>query len=95
MSKPLIVTRHAALVEYIREIGIAAEAEVVPHASPEVIAGRDCIGPLPLRLAALAASVTEIPLDLPLHLRGVELTLDQVRQYAGPIAVYMVKKVAP
>lgn len=89
----IIVTRHQALVEHLREIGLCAEADiVVSHATPECVRGKDVIGVLPLRLAALAASVTEIPLDIPAELRGQELTLDQIRQYAGEPATYVVAR---
>lgn len=89
--KKLIVTRHAALVEYIFECGLAPrDTEVVAHATAEQVRGRHCIGPMPMRLAALAASVTEIPLNLPPHLRRVELTLDQVRTLAREPETYVV-----
>ena len=89
----IVVTRHPALVEYLVEAGyISASTEVVSHACEETVAGKHVFGALPLRLAAKAASITEIPLDLPAHLRGVELTLEQVRQYAGKPTTYVVKE---
>lgn len=91
----IIVTRHQALVEHLREIGLCAEADiVVSHATEDMVAGKDVIGVLPLRLAAFAASVTEVPLALPEWLRGQELTIEQVRQYAGKPATYVVAKKA-
>lgn len=93
MSKSVIVTRHPALVEYLLGSGcIPDSVEVVSHASEETVAGKHVFGVLPLRLAAKAASITEIPLDLPPHLRGVELTVEQVRQYAGKPTTYVVKE---
>lgn len=87
----IIITRHKALVEYIFEQGIApAGTPVIAHAGAEEIRGRRCIGPLPLHLAALAASIVEVPLRMPPELRGVELTLEQVRAYADAPREYVV-----
>ena len=89
----VVVTRHPALVQYLREEGyIPADAEVIPHATPENIRGKYVWGVLPLRLTALAASITEIPLDLPAERRGQELTIEQVRQYAGKPVTYTVSR---
>jgi putative CRISPR-associated protein (TIGR02620 family) len=94
--KTIIVTRHPPLVEYLHETGLAPEdAEVLDHASPGEIEGAHVIGVLPLHLAALCDRVTVVPLDLPSELRGVELSLAQVRQYAGPARTYTVREVTP
>lgn len=80
--RPIIVTRHPALVTYLREIGLAQpDTEVVEHVTPEQIRGRVVIGVLPLSQEAY--SVIEVPLDIPAQLRGKELTIEQVREYAG------------
>lgn len=90
----IVVTRHEALVAYLREIRLIDETTpVVAHADPVQIVRQHVIGVLPLWLAALAEFVTEIPLDLPPELRGVELTLEQVRQYAGEPATYRVERI--
>lgn len=52
------------------------------HASPDDIEGKHVIGVLPMRLAALACKVTEIALDLPPDMRGKELDVNPVREYA-------------
>lgn len=65
-KETVIVTRHAAFVEYLREIGaVPRDAFVIPHVTPERIRGRHVAGSLPLHLAALAASVIHVPLGLP------------------------------
>ncbi|CAM3513804.1 hypothetical protein DESA109040_14995 [Deinococcus saxicola] len=51
-------------------------------------------GVLPLHLAALASTVTEVPLNLLAELRGVELTLEQVRQFAGTEKMYRVQVIS-
>ena len=88
----LVVTRHPALVEYLREQGIiSGSVEVISHATPEQVEGRHVIGVLPLHLAAVAKSVTVVPLNVPAELRGQELNLEQVRKYAGPVTTYKVE----
>ena len=85
------MTRHPALVEYLTEQGVVpAGVEVVTHATAEQVRGRHVFGVLPLHLAAEARRVTEVPLHVPAELRGVELTLTQVRQFAGPLTSYVV-----
>ena len=93
-DSPVVVTRHPALVEYLTELGVVpAGTEVVTHATAEQVRGRHVFGVLPLHLAAEAASVTEVTLRVPTELRGVELTLEQVRQFAGPLVEYNVSRV--
>lgn len=88
----VIVTRHPALVEYLREIGVKIET-VIDRATAEEVRGRHVYGVLPLHLAAEARRVTTVPLDVPAELRGQELTLEQVRQFAGALQTYEVKSV--
>ena len=94
MEYDLIVTRHPALVEYLQNQGlVSADIEVVVHTTPEVLEGKNVIGILPLNLAAVCQTVTTIPLNLPAELRGVELSLEQVQQYAGTPQVFEVQDV--
>jgi len=94
--EPVIVTRHEALTEYLVEMSIApAGAEVIPHAGADDVRGRHVIGVLPLHLAALTASLTVVPLDIPREMRGVELTLEQVREMAGDPVTYTVTEGKP
>lgn len=91
----VIVTRHAALVEYLREIGLAEEGiRVIPHATENDVRDMVVGGVLPLHLAASAARVIEIPLDLTPQMRGVELTIEDVRRVAKPPVEYSVCRVA-
>jgi hypothetical protein len=91
--KALIVTRHSALVTYLREIfPELIDADVITHVTTDdQVEGRYVYGVLPLRLARLALTVTEVPLELPQSLRGTELSLEQVRQYAGAPVEYHVR----
>lgn len=90
----LVVTRHSALIGYLREQAlIGAEVRVVSHATPDDVRGQDVIGILPLRLAALAETVTEVELEVPEELRGRELSLDHIREYARGVRRYRVVRI--
>ena len=87
----IIITRHTALVELLEERGIINRTEpVLSHATPGDVMGMHVIGVLPLSLAALAASVTEVPLSLAPEDRGKELDIDRLRDIAGDPVTYVV-----
>lgn len=89
-----VITRHPALLDYLKEIGFADEKTVVlPHATAEQIKGHRVIGVLPHSLSCLCSTFTEIPLNIPQELRGTELNIEQIRQFAGSPATYMVHKI--
>lgn len=91
----IVVTRHAALVELLRERGVIASGDdvrVIAHATAEDVRGQDVIGVLPLALAAEAASITELPLTLSPEQRGRELSIDELRKVAGAPATYVVRR---
>lgn len=90
----VIVTRHKALIEYLLEEGIVDKDnyKVITHATPEEISGKHVFGVLPHGLSCLTASFTEIPLFLPLEMRGKELTKEDIYEYAGEPSTYIVKK---
>ena len=87
----IVVTRHPALVDYLVEEGVIPEGTpVIAHAATEDVRGKDVIGVLPLSLASLANTVTEVKLDIPAEKRGQELSLEEVRAYARGIVTYEV-----
>lgn len=88
----ILITRHSGLVEYLREEGIEFN-RVIAHATPEDVRGQEVWGVLPLALAAEAASVTEVKLELPAEMRGVELNADQVREFQRGLVTYKVTRV--
>ena len=89
----IIVTRHPALVEYLKEIGvITGDEPVITHATEEDVRGKDVIGVLPLSVASVANRVTEVTLNLTPEMRGRELTLEEVRSVAGDVTTYTVIK---
>ena len=94
MTDTVVITRHPALVDLLHERGIINGNEpVIEHATADDVRGRHVIGVLPLSLAAQAESVTEIPLSLTPQDRGQELSLDRLREVAGPARTYVVREV--
>ena len=90
-KETVIITRHQALVDLLRERGITGR--VLAHATPEDVEGRHVIGVLPLHLAALAHRVTVPVLELRPEDRGRELNLEEVRERFRGLETYSVKKV--
>ena len=87
----LVITRHPALLAYLLELGLAdPSTPVVQHATAEMVRGKHVVGVLPHYLSSLCALYTEVPLVVPQELRGQELTLETVRQYAQPAQTYKV-----
>ncbi len=90
----IVVTRHAALIEYLKEIGLATdETSVVSHATPDVVRVKNVLGVLPHSLSCLTATFTEVPLNLPPEMRGKELTIEDMREYSGDPVTYIVTRV--
>lgn len=91
MKNKIVITRHQGLVDYlIAEKIVPADVEVIAHATENNVRGRHVIGVLPHSLSCLTESFTEVPLVLPPEMRGVELSADDVRRYAGKIVTYKV-----
>lgn len=85
----IIVTRHPALAAYLREqFPFLEKAPVVPHADAQMVAEKVVFGVLPLSLAALARAVVVIPLNVPFEMRGKELDLKTVREFAREPELY-------
>ncbi len=89
----LVITRHPALVQYLRETGIIEDgATVLEHvADPSILDGQDVIGVLPLSLAARCRTITEVPLSLTPADRGRELTIERIREIARPPQTWVVR----
>jgi len=87
----VVVTRHANLVAYLVERGIVTgDVVVLSHVTVADVTGCHVVGILPFHLAVHAASVTVLDLDIPAALRGVELSVEQLRQFGGNVNVYRV-----
>ena len=87
----ICVTRHPALVELLRELELIDDKiKIVSHATIEDVRGKHVFGVLPLRLASAAHCITEVPLTIPSHLRGKELSLDELRScMREPVTYYV------
>lgn len=89
-GRPLIVTRHAGLVEVFRE-DYGLSAELLAHATPDQVRGRVTVGVLPMHLAALSLVHVEITLNFTrADQRQRELSADEVRAIMGPPRLYAV-----
>lgn len=90
----VIITRHKALVDYLIEKNIISKkTKTIEHATIEDIKDKHVIGILPLNLACYTSKITIIPLTIPFELRGKELTLNDIKKYAGKIETYNVTKI--
>lgn len=89
----IVVTRHAAFVELVRERGLVGpEVRVFDHIDdPDVIMGKRVIGVLPLHLARFAAEVVVVELTMGPEDRGRDLPIERLRQIAGPTSAYQVR----
>jgi putative CRISPR-associated protein (TIGR02620 family) len=92
-AETIVVTRHKALLEFLKEGSYAyyGDIPVIEHATVEDVKGKHVVGVLPMHLACHAASITEVILDIPPELRGVELSTDQLRECYRGIATYRVE----
>lgn len=91
----IVITRHAPLVNYLCEIGLTdRSARVIAHATADDVRDADVIGVLPMHLAALAHTVTEIPLALTPEDRAAmqsgDLAIERLREIAGAPVTYRV-----
>lgn len=88
----IVITRHAALVEYLKEQGIIDDnVTVIEHATADAVRDKHVIGVLPVHLATLTAKYTNLTMNVPQDKRGQELTLDEVREYAGDAVTYEIR----
>jgi hypothetical protein len=89
----VIITRHQGLVDLARRVGLATDGcPVLAHASADDVRGRVVLGVLPLHLAAEADAVVSIDLDLPQHLRGTDLSADEMLPHVVGVSVYRVTR---
>ena len=76
------ISRHPGAIEWARHQGLVVD-HWVPHLDPQQIqAGDTVVGVLPVNLAAdichRGAQYLNLSLDLPVHMRGRELTFDEL-----------------
>ncbi len=89
-SNVVIITRHQGQVSWLAQRGIAGQ--VIAHATPDDIRGKDVIGNLPLHLAALAESITTIDLPgLTPEQRGKDLSPAEMDAAGASLTKYVVR----
>ena len=89
----IIVTRHAALLAYLEEIGVVPTGTpVISHATAENVRGKHVYGVLPMRLAAEAEQLTEVSMSVPAEWRGKELSLDEIKACSPVLTTYVIRK---
>jgi CRISPR-associated protein Csx16 len=91
------VSRHPGAQEWAREENIAVDA-LVEHLDPaQVMPGDTVIGSLPVNLAAevceRGARYLHLSLELPLTLRGRELSAQDMRRYGARLEEFTVRRV--
>jgi len=78
----IVVTRHKGLIDFLKQKKIINEdTPVYEHVQIDDVKGKHVLGVLPYWLAVHALTVTEISMDLPLSLRGKELSAEEVEQF--------------
>jgi len=91
VGEKVVITRNPALVEYLKEVGIVEEGvRVIQHATEDDVRYKHVIGVIPVRMAAKANRVTEIPLALTPEDQEKELSLERLREVARPPRTYIV-----
>ena len=88
------VSRHPGAVQWAREHGVRVDAQLAHLDIADVQAGDVVIGSLPVNLAAelirKKARYLHVSLDLPPEWRGLELTVEQMRQCNARLEEYRV-----
>ena len=87
----VIVTRHPALVQVLKELGYVGK--VIDHATLEDVRNKVVVGVLPMYLASQTTLFGEISLTLTAEQRGKELSAQEVRNAmsADGISWYVVR----
>jgi CRISPR-associated protein Csx16 len=89
---PVIVSRHAGAIEWLRQRGIQGEV-IAQVTSPEQVRGRVVVGALPLHLAAEAAEVVAIDMPrLSAEQRGRDLSPAEMDAAGAALSRYVVRR---
>lgn len=91
-NEPVIVSRHAGAVEWLRSKGIVGR--VIEHATEDDVRGRKVYGVLPFHLAALAKELVMIDTPgIPLERRGGDLSPEEMERFGAKLTHYLVVRV--
>jgi len=86
----VVISRHKATVEWIRERYDNIEKVLDHIKSPDDINGEIVIGNIPLHLAYKAKEIWNVSIDLPPELRGKDLSREQFLKLNPRIEKYKV-----
>lgn len=91
----VVITRHPALFQYLKELGLVTDdTPLITHATVDDVKGKHVYGVLPMRLAAEADCLTEVSLDIPYEMRGLEIKdVESLKTYNPTLTTYKVKRV--
>ena len=86
----LIITRHKGLVEFLVNKGFDVKnSDVIAHVTdPRILDGKVVVGVLPVALAIRCETFIEVALNMPVEMRGKELTAEQTNEYCTGIFAY-------
>lgn len=90
MHFDILITRHQGLVDFLLEQGHEFGLVISHVTAPAVLDGKDVIGVLPVHLAARCETFSELTLEIPAELRGVDLSRDQVAEFQRGIRTYKI-----
>lgn len=93
------ISRHPGALEWARRRGLRVD-QYVAHLDPaSVQPGDTVIGSLPVNLATAVcergARYLHLSLELPAHLRGQELSADQLDALGARVQAYLIKRIHP
>ena len=88
----IIVVKYPELVKYYIEIGLCSPGTPhLPYATEEDVRGKHVYGIVPVYLASLAKSVTEVPVLAGNKIARVMSDVNLIRQYAKPPKRYVIR----
>jgi len=92
-----LVSRHAGALDWLQSRGINAD-RIVTHLDPEAPApGDTVIGTLPIHVAARlverGVEVRFLAMELPRHLRGRELTRDEMESSNARLEAFRIERI--
>lgn len=91
----IVVTKHPNFVTYLKEIGLLEEgAKVMTRVDENIVKGQHVVGVLPHHLSSKAEMYTEVPLYIPPPLKGMELSIEQIRAFASTPRTYKITQIS-
>nr|BDI55091.1 MAG: CRISPR-Cas system-associated protein Csx16 [uncultured archaeon] len=94
MSEIIIVSRHAGAINWLKKhYPKFSNLKHLTHISEEEIKDRIIIGTLPVNLAVLAKEYWHLSMNVPLEMRGKELTVEDMENFNCKIENYKILKI--